>query len=414
MSAQTHAIPLGESVDTDSLHISITRKSQRENVKRKLREAAAKSGFGASLPHERRRALVRDREVLAEGLAFSGLWVGEEVGKGKGFRLRLSLGYPGLVLDQPSGSPLPLDAQYPGRTQEPSLLNDRLPEMNVNVDAAYTGTIMNSSQHADALIGEPIKSTPTKNVSSTAAPAWATLLSAPLTVVSKPSQKTAKARSVANCLTERDLFALWVRINAQTVRTKYMKLEQNRTLQLTARTGKWSPFRFEVINRANSPVTDGKPARNRFKTPVEDELADVLTFGSVVVLVDVQSRVRSEAVKLVKVERNEVILGADEGRPISELQRVGLVRMERGMEDVQSETRWYLSAAGARLGGGELSEPTELGMSRSRSTARSTIWRLNRLFLNTRSNQGGSVRHGGMRWQRPRWRKKRRTARMPC
>ncbi|CAD6589930.1 MAG: hypothetical protein TREMPRED_005563 [Tremellales sp. Tagirdzhanova-0007] len=329
MSTQTHVIPLEESIDTDSPYSSIpTRKARRENARRRLREAAAKSGFGASLPHERRRALVRDREVLEKGLAFSGLWIGEEVGKGKGFRLHLSLGYPGLLLDPASGSPLPFGVEYTGQTQDPTPFIDGLPELDVAVDAAYIATMVHSPQHANNLIREANISLSAKGGSPPSAPAWATLLSSPLAVVSKPSQKTAKAGSTANCLTERDSFALCVRINAQTVRTKYMNLEQDRAPQLTARTGKWTPFRFEVVSRANSPETDGKVARNRFKTQVEDELADVLTFGSVVVLVDVQTRVRSEAVKLVKVEKNEVILGSDEGRPISELQRVALPELD--------------------------------------------------------------------------------------
>ena len=178
---------------------------------------------------------------------------------------------------------------------------------------------------------------------------------------------------MASCLTERDSVSLCVRINGQTVRTKYMKVESTDTPQFTAKTGKWTPFHFEVIHRAVPLAAEAKSVRPRSKLSREEEKADVMTYGSIVVLVDLQSGVRSEAVKLVQVKRNEVIVGADEGYPISELQRVGFVRLENGSEFVGEGKRWYLSAPGAKLGGGELLDPLAPGRSKSRRSMKAPV-----------------------------------------
>jgi hypothetical protein len=154
-----------------------------------------------------------------------------------------------------------------------------------------------------------------------------------------------------------DSFSLWVRIHSQTVRTKYMKLElesggAGEAPQLTAKTGKWTPFRFEVVRRAAMPPVEVK-GRGRARVSSDDK-EEILTYGSIVRLVDRQSGVRSEPVKLVKVERNEVVVEDAEGHPLSEFHRVGFLRLVDGEEDFEDGGRWYLSAPGARLGGGEL------------------------------------------------------------
>lgn len=51
---------------------------------------------------------------------------------------------------------------------------------------------------------------------------WASFDSAPVTIISKPSKKTAKTRSVTSCILAGGPVSLFNRINSQTVRTKYM------------------------------------------------------------------------------------------------------------------------------------------------------------------------------------------------
>ncbi|WVQ67812.1 uncharacterized protein L199_006017 [Kwoniella botswanensis] len=194
---------------------------------------------------------------------------------------------------------------------------------------------------------------------------YLTFLSTSLRLVSKPSQKTAKARSMTSCFSIKSSFALWTRIHAQTVRTKYMKLEcaeGEGEGKLTSRTGKWTPFRFEIIKRALPPAVEKKSKIRNHPGPrieVEADVGneDILTYGSIVRLIDLQSGIKSDPVRIVKVESGEHKLnGESDGHPISELQRIGLIRLNTDGSDHLNEDgqRCYLSAPGARLGGGEL------------------------------------------------------------
>ncbi|KAL1918405.1 uncharacterized protein VTP21DRAFT_3065 [Calcarisporiella thermophila] len=69
--------------------------------------------------------------------------------------------------------------------------------------------------------------------------------SAPITIISKPSKKTAKARNVSTCVLSNSRVSLFNRINSQTVRTKYMSVEAGR---LCAKNSSWSAFCIRVLN----------------------------------------------------------------------------------------------------------------------------------------------------------------------
>ena len=366
---------------------------------RKMREQAGKSGFGGSLPWERERITAQERHVLTDGLTFPGLFVGEAIGKHKEFQLELRLATPGvdysvnapratrrpgqrisarqamldpLLQDAPDDARVSLNPLADGITpgdlekftgqqdpdigkSDPVTAIEETQRPQDHISTPQTSTLALAVDQAQANIEDPSGSMP---------PTWATLSSAPLAVVSKPSQKTGRARSMASCLNERDNFALIVRINSQTVRTKYMNLENDDNLgtRLTSRTGTWSPFRFDIIKRA-SPWEPEKPrpmAMARMRIPELLTVPETLTYGSIISIVDVNTGIRSEPVKLVHVERNEVIVGHDEGHPVSELHRVAFVRYdETAPASASPEPRYYLSAPGARAGGGELLEPLE-------------------------------------------------------
>lgn len=330
-----------------------------------MRQAASKTGWGGSLPWERSRSDTRERSELATGLTFPGLWIGEETGKNKEFRLELSIGTPGVETDPVTGTSAenkevePIDEAALRRVLaagveplmglEPEDTKDRLVELEPPMEQ----TLESASETQQTEQNE----TQTQQQTQPPEPPkpWATFVSEPLTIVSKPSQKTAKARSMASCLSTADAFALYVRVNAQTVRTKYMKMDEvDGTPILTARTGKWSPFRFHVISRASPPEPEDKSSRARFKL-ANDKEAGIITYGSIVQLVDVNTGIRSDPVRLVRVDKNEAVVGEDEGHPVSELQRIGLVRVVDGVDDDTGGARWYLSAPGAVTGAGEVS-----------------------------------------------------------
>lgn len=355
-SAQTHRIAApGEEQGVDAGPGGRSKKVEREDRRRRLREAAAKTGWGSTLPWERNSTAPRDREELADGLTFPGLWVGEDTGKSKEFRLELSIGQPG---EEPR-SEIATSQHLDDAALQHVLGGQIDPLMGLGeadqASGSATAKLVESLGVVDAIdpsLGEAAEAQGPQQVKQEPKP-WATFLSEPLSIVSKPSQKTAKARSMASCLATDDAFALYVRVNAQTVRTKFMTLDGGDQPALCARTGKWSPFRFEVVQRATPPEPEDKGSRTRFKIDVEREKG-IVTYGSVVQLVDVKSGSRSDPYRLVKVDKNEVYVGAEYGHPVSELQRVGLVRMVDGEDDMEGGGRWYLSAPGAVAGAGEV------------------------------------------------------------
>lgn len=391
-SSQTHRVGhTSEREPPTSFYAGGGKKAERDDKRRIMRHAAAKTGWGGTLPWERSREDMKARDELSEGLAFPGLWVGEDPSKSKEFRLQLTIADPAAengettvvaeaaVLEPATiaeaaaldtGAPLDADSlhQVLGDAviatmgdipvDEPAPLVDDLGQASLASLEETQQTL------ATATADQPDSAEPKSQEIAPPKP-WATFVSDPLTLVSKPSQKTAKARSMASCLSTTDAFALWVRVNAQTVRTKYMKLDggesESEVPELAARAGKWSPFRFEVLRRAAPPETEDKNPRARFKLDVDRE-AGVVTYGSIVCLVDVHSGVRTAPMLLVRVDKNEAVVGGDHGHPVSELQRVGFVRVLDNYEvDLEGGSRWYLSAPGALAGAGEVKVTRQRG-----------------------------------------------------
>ena len=389
LSSQTHHIPLIPTIEEQDTPTPVDpgvkpRKSEKGDRIRKIRESAARSGFGASLPSERQKVVAKEREVLMDGLSFPGLWVGEAIGKAKEFQLELRLGQPGteimqaITVETVQKANVETDGPV-SNIEGDSFMGQITPADLEGIDHDDTSAFVmdpdstldqHLQPHASRDVEKSLEAlgqaVPADPIADTLQTPWATLASAPVSLVTKPSQKTAKARSMSTCLTEKDTVSLFVRINSQNVRTKYMKLEKGDVPLLTCRTGKWSPFRLEVVHRATVPLAQARTTGNdRWK---DDETKDVLTYGSVVVIVDAQSGARSEAVQLVKVERKEAIVDADAGHPVSELQRVGFAKVDNGGDNQGG--RWYLSAPGARAGGGELLQPGEV-MRRQRKPRKS-------------------------------------------
>lgn len=75
---------------------------------------------------------------------------------------------------------------------------------------------------------------------------WAAFDSAPVTIISKPSKKTAKTRNISSCILVGGPVSLFNRINSQTVRTKYMTIDH---AQLCASNTAWSAFNVNVVRR---------------------------------------------------------------------------------------------------------------------------------------------------------------------
>ncbi|KAH8084115.1 hypothetical protein HD553DRAFT_272871 [Filobasidium floriforme] len=211
------------------------------------------------------------RAHLREGISFPGLYA-SRTGKAKGLRLRLDVFQPGGTLPR--------------------------------------------EQDVDSISERP----------------WATFEASGIQIVSKPSKQTVgitkpSKNSKAIGIRIGDPFALWSRVSAQTVMTRYLYVDIDRGL-LVGRNGDWSAWVMDVVRRGEAPP--GHP-----RDTVQDP--EILTYGSIVVLRDIQTQYRTEPLLLCKVINGAVYLH-DYG-PVSELHRIAFAKT------VPGQGRWYLQTS---------------------------------------------------------------------
>ncbi|CAI2169240.1 12779_t:CDS:2 [Funneliformis geosporum] len=180
---------------------------------------------------------------------------------------------------------------------------------------------------------------------------YAVFKSAPVTIISKPSKKTAKARNVSSCILSGCHVSLFNRINSQTVRTKYMGIEGG---QLCAKNSSWSSFIITVMNSNDNNNNNNHNGLNSFpSTNVQKGSTSSssqssnnncsnsipVTYGSEVILSDPTTGYTSDRLIIRKVEKGRITQGAC--GPVSQMQKIALqcVRSSR------CESH-YLSAAG--------------------------------------------------------------------
>lgn len=84
---------------------------------------------------------------------------------------------------------------------------------------------------------------------------WASFDSALVTIISKPSKKSAKTRNISSCILAGGPVSLFNRINSQTVRTKYMTIDHG---QFCASNVAWSAFNVTVVRRPNDTPHPGR------------------------------------------------------------------------------------------------------------------------------------------------------------
>ncbi|CAG8752025.1 14986_t:CDS:2 [Gigaspora margarita] len=148
---------------------------------------------------------------------------------------------------------------------------------------------------------------------------YAMFESDPVTIISKPSKKTAKARNISSCISSGDHISLFNRINSQTVRTKYMA-------------GSFSPINSS--KGSSSPISSpGSPSSNSVCSKTQ------ITYGSEVVLSDPTTGFISDHLIIRKVEKGRIAQGAC--GPVSQMQKIALQSVRTNVRESH-----YLSAAG--------------------------------------------------------------------
>jgi recombining binding protein (suppressor of hairless) len=196
------------------------------------------------------------------------------------------------------------------------------------------GTAKAKSFQLSLEVSEP--STPPAGASDESDPppgrVWASFDSAPVSIISKPSKKTAKTRNIASCILAGGPVSLFNRINSQTVRTKYMTIDNT---QLCASNTLWSAFNVNVVRRPSGSPPAGGPQ------PV--------TYGCEILLSDTHSGVTTSSLIIRKVDKGRV--STEDGGPVSQMQKIVLQKIN------PDGSRHYLSAS-TPMNGNVASSPT--------------------------------------------------------
>ncbi|KAI8332552.1 hypothetical protein BC941DRAFT_435859 [Chlamydoabsidia padenii] len=168
-----------------------------------------------------------------------------------------------------------------------------------------------------------------------------TFLSDSISIISKPSKKTAKTRNVSTCILANRPISLFNRINSQTVRTKYMTSENN---QLCAKNGTWSPFEIIILNQPQHYQTVQRPSSTTSSASNNNVIP--LIYGSELILRDTQTGVRSQPVVIRKVDKGRIVPGAY--GPVSQMQKIALQLVTRSQTNSNRRPHpsMYLSAMG--------------------------------------------------------------------
>jgi hypothetical protein len=169
----------------------------------------------------------------------------------------------------------------------------------------------------------------------------ASFTSKPISIISKPSKKTAKTRNVSTCILSSSPVSLFNRINSQTVRTKYMTSCND---MLCAKNTTWSPFDIIVVNQPKQPIntTSTSNSRSNRPAPPQDHSkgpAVHITYGTEIILRDSQTGVSSPSLIIRKVDKGRIAPCAY--GPVSQMQKIAL----QLASSIDSQPV-YLSAAG--------------------------------------------------------------------
>ncbi|KAI0080290.1 hypothetical protein K474DRAFT_301037 [Panus rudis PR-1116 ss-1] len=185
-----------------------------------------------------------------------------------------------------------------------------------------SGTAKAKSFQLTLDIAEPASTATEGSENVTPGRVWASFDSAPVTIISKPSKKTAKTRNLSSCILAGGPVSLFNRINSQTVRTKYMTVDRT---QLCASNVTWSAFNVTVVN------SEGQ-------LPTPSQTPSPVTYGSFIILSETMSGTQTAPLVIRKVDKGRIV--PDDGGPVSQMQKIALQRVN------PDGTRHYLSAAG--------------------------------------------------------------------
>ncbi|KAI9344150.1 hypothetical protein BD770DRAFT_329165 [Pilaira anomala] len=206
--------------------------------------------------------------------------------------------------------------------------------------------------------------TTTLSTDSPSSSPLASFISKPISIISKPSKKTAKTRNISTCILANSPVSLFNRINSQTVRTKYMTSSNN---MLCAKNTTWSPFDIIIVNQPKAPqphkshrqqmttTVSGRftsriqlahppppppPLPSTTTTQTNSKIPIHVTYGTEIILRDSETGVQSPSLIIRKVDKGRIAQCAY--GPVSQMQKIALQ-----LASTIDSQPIYLSAAGS-------------------------------------------------------------------
>lgn len=146
-----------------------------------------------------------------------------------------------------------------------------------------------------------------------------------IAIISKASKKASRQRVTSAFIHSGGFVALYNRINSQTVRTKFLTIEDGKLCVLPE---PWTAFRIDLVDRA-----------------VEENVTRIIQYGNVVTLTDVEKGYQSEPLVVRRLEK-DVIDDSATGY-VSQMQKV-VFESFREPESSASSQRTFLSALNAQ------------------------------------------------------------------
>lgn len=233
-------------------------------------------------------------------------------------------------------------------------------QFNLKVDLLPNNN-NNTNNTADSNSPPSPPASTTSSVIDSPAPS-ASFVSKPISIISKPSKKTAKTRNVSTCILANSPVSLFNRINSQTVRTKYMTSSNN---MLCAKNTTWSPFDIIIVNQPKAPqplkshrqqmttIVSGRftsriqlahppppPPQASVSSSTSTKLPVHVTYGTEIILRDSQTGVSSPSLIIRKVDKGRIAQCAY--GPVSQMQKIALQ-----LASTVDSQPIYLSAAGS-------------------------------------------------------------------
>ncbi|KAI8344396.1 beta-trefoil DNA-binding domain-containing protein [Chlamydoabsidia padenii] len=165
------------------------------------------------------------------------------------------------------------------------------------------------------------------NISQPSCPPFVTCLSSPISIISKPSKKTAKTRHDSTGILTTSQISLYSRINSQTVRTKYLtSTSTTDQYSLCAKYSSWSAFDIILVHQHQQQqlsMAYYNHQQYNHNHQLSMSMAGVpLNYGSEIILKDSQTGACSPRVIIRKVEKGSISM--ESMGPVCQMQKVAL------------------------------------------------------------------------------------------